>query len=105
MTALWPTVTSSPMKVENSPESMCTTVPSWMLVRAPMRMLFMSPRTRQWNQIPVSDPITTSPMTAAVGAMKASSAMVGVTPSNEKMVPYGQSLSRIGQRPRIDATA
>ena len=38
ITALWPTVTSSPMNVENSPESMWITVPSWMLVRAPMRM-------------------------------------------------------------------
>ena len=45
------------------------TVPSWMLVRAPMRIEFMSPRTRQWNQIPVSEPTTTSPITAAVGAM------------------------------------
>ena len=63
------------------------TVPSWMLVRAPMRMMPMSPRTRQWNQIPVSDPITTSPITAAVGAMNASSAMTGVTPSSEKTVP------------------
>jgi hypothetical protein len=50
-------------------------------------MAFISPRTRQWNQIPVSDPITTSPMTAAVGAINASSAIVGVTPSSEKTLP------------------
>jgi len=87
MTALCPTVTSSPMKAENAPESTWMIDPSWMLVRAPIRIEFMSPRTRQWNQIPVSDPTTTSPMTAAVGAMNASSAIVGVTPSREKMVP------------------
>src|ERR1700761_4945712 len=78
------------MKVENAPESTWITVPSWMLVRAPMRMEFMSPRSRQWNQMPVSDPITTSPITAAVGAMKASSAICGVTPFREKTVPHGQ---------------
>ena len=90
ITALWPTVTSSPMWVSMPPESRWITVPSWMLVRAPMRMMPMSPRTRQWNHTPVSDPITTSPMIAAVGAMKASSAMMGVTPFREKTVPYGQ---------------
>ena len=73
--------------VSMPPESICMTVPSWMLVRAPMRMMPMSPRTRQWNQMPVSAPITTSPITAAVGAMKASGAIVGVTPSSEKTVP------------------
>ena len=57
--------------------------PSWILVRAPMRMMFMSPRTRQWNQMPVSEPISTSPITAAPGAMKASGATFGVTPSSE----------------------
>ncbi len=39
MTALWPTVTSSPMMVETSPESTWMIAPSWMLVRAPMRMI------------------------------------------------------------------
>ena len=53
-----------------------------MLVRAPMRMKFMSPRTRQWNQMPVSEPISTSPITAAVGAMNASGAIFGVMPSS-----------------------
>src|SRR5215210_920439 len=65
------------------------TVPSWMFVRAPIRIEFMSPRTRQWNQIPVSEPITTSPMIAAVGAINASAAMIGVTPSSENTVPGG----------------
>src|SRR5690349_10518027 len=63
------------------------TVPSWMFVRAPMRMMFMSPRTRQWNQIPVSGPISTSPITAAEGATNASGAILGVTPSSEKIGP------------------
>src|ERR1017187_8858597 len=78
------------------------TVPSWILVRAPMRTEFMSPRTRQWNQTPVSDPIATSPITAAVGAMNASSAIVGVTPCNEKIgpnPPYGRSGMRHFPRP------
>ena len=56
--------------------------PSWMLVRAPMRTWQRSPRTRQWNQTPVSEPISTSPITAAVGAMNASGATFGVTPSS-----------------------
>src|SRR5258708_37957830 len=62
-------------------------VASWILVRAPMRIEFRSPRTWQWNQIPVSDPTTTSPITDAVGAMKASSAIVGVTPFSENIGP------------------
>ena len=66
----------------------------------------MSPRTRQWNQIPVSEPITTSPITAAVGAMKASGAIVGVTPSSEKIGPEAASIgigSGIRHFPRADA--
>ena len=77
----WPMVTSSPICVASPPELTCTMVPSCRLVRAPMRMMFMSPRTRQLNQTPLSAPITTSPITAALGAMKASGAMVGTTPS------------------------
>src|SRR5271155_2502835 len=59
-----------------------------------MRIEFRSPRTRQWNQIPVSEPTATSPITAAVGAMNASAAIVGVTPFSEKTgpnPPYGRA--------------
>src|SRR5271155_5388570 len=59
-----------------------------------MRIEFRSPRTRQWNQIPVSEPTATSPITAAVGAMNASAAIVGVAPFSEKTgpnPPYGRS--------------
>src|SRR5271165_714536 len=74
-----------------------------MLVRVPMRMEPVSPRSRQWNQIPVSAPISTSPITTAVGAMKASSAIRGVTPSSENTVPYGQrDNSGINQLPFSD---
>ncbi len=52
----------------------------------------------------VPDPITTSPITAAVGAMNASAAMVGVMPSNEKIGP-NPPRGRSGMRhfPRPDA--
>jgi hypothetical protein len=82
ITALCPTVTSSPMVVKALPESTWMIAPSWMLVRSPIWMYYRSPRTRQWNQMPVSEPTTTSPITAAVGAMKASGATFGVTPSS-----------------------
>src|ERR1700679_4348217 len=72
--------------------------PSWMFVLAPIRIEFMSPRTRQWNQTPLSEPTTTSPITAAVGAMNASSAIVGVTPSSEKIGPNPPWRGRSGIR-------
>ena len=46
-------------------------VPSWILVPAPMRMKFVSPRSTQWYQTLLPAPIVTSPMTAAVGATQA----------------------------------
>jgi hypothetical protein len=42
----------------------------------------LSPRTTQANQMPVSAPISTSPITAAVGAMKAVGWIRGTTPSS-----------------------
>ena len=51
-------------------------------MRAPMRMMLVSPRSTQWNQTPLSGPISTSPITAAVGAMNASGATFGVMPSS-----------------------
>src|ERR1051326_4834320 len=80
------------------------TVASWMLVRAPMRIEFRSPRTMQWNQMPVSAPTVTSPMTAAVGAMNASGAMVGEPPFREKIGPYPPyGRSGMGHLARADA--
>ena len=86
MTAAWPMVTWSPMKVPYLRESTWTTVRSWMLTRLPMRMTFMSPRTRQPNQMLVSAPISTSPMTLAVGARKTLGSMVGQTPLKGMML-------------------
>jgi hypothetical protein len=37
----------------------------------------------QWNQMPVSEPTSTSPITTAPGAINASGATLGVTPSSE----------------------
>ena len=76
ITALWPMVTSSPMRVANPPSLACgpswltcTTLPSWIFVRAPMRMKFTSPRITVAGQIDTSSPSTTSPMTTAAGSM------------------------------------
>src|SRR4029077_1372336 len=57
------------------------TVPSWRLVSAPMRMLLVSPRSTQPTQMLARGPISTSPMMTAVGAMKASGAILGCRPS------------------------
>jgi len=76
MIALWPMVTSLPMRVANPPSLACgpswltwTMVPSWRLVRAPMRMKFTSPRMTVAGQTELSSPISTSPMTVAAGSM------------------------------------
>ena len=45
-----------------------TTLPSWMLVRAPTRMKLTSPRTIVPGQIETSSPSTTSPITVAAGS-------------------------------------
>ena len=80
MTAAWPMVTLSPMKVPYFRESTWTTVRSWMLTRLPMRMTFMSPLTRHPHQMLVSAPISTSPMTDAVGARKTDPSILGQIP-------------------------
>ena len=63
--------------------------------RADADEVAVSPRTRQWNQMPVSEPITTSPITAAVGAMKASGAIFGVTPSSVEHRPHAGDRLRL----------
>ncbi len=52
MMAAWPTVTSSPIDAWREAPSTWMIVPSWMLVRAPMRMRLVSPRMTQSNQTP-----------------------------------------------------
>ena len=64
-----------------------------MLTLWPMRMTFMSPLTRQPHQMLVSGPISTSPMTLAVGARKTLGSMVGQVPLKGRMLPAMGSLS------------
>ena len=47
------------------------TLPSWMLVRAPIRIRFTSPRSTQLYQMLASGPISMSPISRAPGATKA----------------------------------
>jgi len=47
----------------------CTMVPSWTLLRGPTVMAWSSPRSTQPNHTLASAPISTSPITAAPGAM------------------------------------
>ena len=82
--ALWPMVTSSPITVAKPPSLACgpswltwTTLPSWMLVRAPMRMKLTSPRTTVPGQIETSSPSTTSPITLAAGSTYVRAPRVG----------------------------
>ena len=81
---LCPTVTSSPM-VSGKPSGlygpawvMCSTLPSWMLERAPMRMRCMSPRITVSGHTELSAPISTSPMTTAESSTNTRSPSVGV---------------------------
>src|SRR5258706_8936191 len=62
-------------------------VPSWMLVWAPMRIALLSPRNTQPYQIDEPAPISTSPMTTAVSAMKASGAIRGSRPPKALIKP------------------
>ena len=73
--ALCPMVTSAPITVAKPPSLACgpswltwITVPSWMLVRAPMRTKLTSPRTTVNGQTETSSPSSTSPMTLANGS-------------------------------------
>jgi hypothetical protein len=82
-TAPWPTVTPSPTSV--GPRALtCRTQLSWMLVRSPIRIPWCgsSARSTAPNQTLDSAPITTSPMSTAVGAMNAVGCTCGVLPPN-----------------------
>src|SRR5215831_4626842 len=59
---------------------MWTTVPSWMFVPRPTRMIPTSPRSTDVNQTLDSSPISTSPMTRADSSTKADGCSVGTMP-------------------------
>ena len=63
---MWPITHSSPTTVGSS-TVVCSTVQSWMLVRAPMRISPSSPRSTALGQIELCGPIVTDPMTTASG--------------------------------------
>ena len=61
-----PITHSSPTTVGCS-AVVCSTLPSWMLVRAPMRISPSSARSTACGQTELSGPICTEPMTTASG--------------------------------------
>src|SRR5688500_17376734 len=77
-----PAVTSSPISSAPRPRVRCRIQPSWMFVRAPMRIGPTSPRTTHPYQMLVSSPRTTSPTTTAVGATKADAGTTGERPGS-----------------------
>ena len=77
---LWAMLTSSSMTVGHLPLVTWMTQASWMLVRAPMRIQFTSPRTTQLNQMEASSPISTSPSTRALSATKTRLPSFGTMP-------------------------
>ena len=64
--ALCPTTQSAPMVVGSS-SVQCTTVPSWIEVRAPTVMGAPSPRSTAVGQTDASAPMVTAPITTASG--------------------------------------
>ena len=63
---MWPITHSSPTTVGSS-AVVCSTVQSWMLVRAPMRISPSSPRRTALGHTELSGPMRTDPMTTASG--------------------------------------
>ena len=63
---MWPITHSSPTTVGAS-IVVCSTVQSWMLVRAPMRISPSSARSTAFGQTVLSGPMRTAPMTTASG--------------------------------------
>ena len=55
---------------QRQPMSVCSTEPSWILVRAPMSIHSLSPRKVAPNQTLASSPSRTRPMRLASGATK-----------------------------------
>src|SRR5262245_60912665 len=66
-TARCPTVVSFPIR-NGMPGSLCRIHPSWMLIRSPITIGWLSPRTTDPNQILDPEPTTTFPMIVAHGA-------------------------------------
>ncbi len=73
----WPTVTPWPMCI-GTPSSVCSTLPSWMLLFSPMWIGSLSPRRVAFHQIDAPADRCTSPITVALGAIQAVLAMVGL---------------------------
>ncbi len=69
--AMWPTTQFAPTVVRTG-GMQCTTVPSWIEVRAPIVIPPLSPRSTAHGQIDASAPISTSPITTASGCTNAS---------------------------------
>ena len=94
--ARWPISTSSPMMVGKPAGrcgfglSQCTTLPSWILLRAPITIRLASARITQLYQTLASAPISTSPMIRQPGAMKALSWMRGNLPPNARIDTSGR---------------
>ncbi len=65
---MWPITQSSPTTVGCS-SVVCRTLPSWMLVRAPMRISPSSPRSTALGHTELSGPMVTEPMMTASGWM------------------------------------
>ena len=68
--AWWPTVTSSPSFI-GRPGSVCSTAPSWMLVRAPITIGSLSARSTAPGQTLQPGPSVTWPITVAPSAIQA----------------------------------
>ena len=75
-----PIVTSSPIVVGCVPRMTCTIVPSWMLLRRPMRIRCTSPRITTFIQTLLASPISTSPMTCALSSTYAVGCTAGRRP-------------------------
>ena len=71
-------MTSSPT-TQGEPGSVCSTAPSWMLVRAPIVMGSLSPRSTAANHTLDCSPTATRPITAALSATKAEGATLGAS--------------------------
>src|SRR5690554_4268704 len=76
---------------------------SWIFERSPTMIGFISPRSTAPKKIELPLPTVTSPITYALGAMKTSSATLGVFPSK---VMIGTTLARNNlSRPQIRSRA
>ena len=82
---MWPIVTFAPTTVGRSSAQWMTQL-SWTLEPSPMTIALLSPRRTAPNQIEAPASTVTSPISTAVGATYASSAICGVLPSSSMIV-------------------